>query len=39
MENGDEETANSYYMNYKERFKITESLEELITDKKKNKEE
>ena len=40
MDNGDEKTANSYYMNYKERFKITELLEELIkTDKKREKEE
>lgn len=40
MKEGDEQSARNYYENYKERFKITESLEQLIqTKKKKIKEE
>ena len=35
MEEGHEQSAQNYYENYKERFKITESLEQLIKTRKK----
>lgn len=34
MDNGDERSARNFYNNYYERFKITESLEQLIKPEK-----